>query len=190
MYEDYYNELNDLSDEEIEALRQPIMYQAPNPAVIDIGPVKVDYVNIVTPRAFSDKEPAKYSVTLIIPKTDTQDIQNINNALDAAYQKGAKKLKGNDIVVPNFNSLIMPYHDADMDKNYSNNPNYKNSYFIRASRKEELGAPNIFDEQGCFTQNRSLISSGDLVIATVTFSAYNVNARRGITCYLEELRKI
>ena len=37
----------------------------------------------------------KYSVSLIIPKSDTKTIEKIRAAIQAAYEEGQGKLKGN-----------------------------------------------------------------------------------------------
>ncbi len=42
----------------------------------------------------------KYSVSLIIPKSDTKTIEKIRAAIQAAYEEGQGKLKGNSKSVP------------------------------------------------------------------------------------------
>lgn len=42
----------------------------------------------------------KYSVSLIIPKSDTQTVEKIKAAIQAAYEEGQSKLKGNGKSVP------------------------------------------------------------------------------------------
>lgn len=42
----------------------------------------------------------KYSVSLIIPKSDTVTVNKIKAAIEAAYEEGQSKLKGNGKTVP------------------------------------------------------------------------------------------
>ena len=51
---------------------------------ITTGKVRFSYCNLFTPRAVQDGAKPKYSVTLLIPKTDKFTIQKIKTAIDAA----------------------------------------------------------------------------------------------------------
>jgi len=57
------------------------------------------YVNAWEPKSINGGTP-KYSVSLIIPKSDTKTVEKINAAIKAAYEEGAGKLKGNGKSVP------------------------------------------------------------------------------------------
>ena len=72
-----------------------------------INPTKVitgvktrwSYVNAWEPKSINGGVP-KYSVSLIIPKSDTKTIEKIQAAIQAAYDEGQGKLKGNGKSVP------------------------------------------------------------------------------------------
>ena len=57
------------------------------PTSVTTGRVRLSYVNVFQPREdMSGRK--KYSVTLLIPKTDTATVQRINDAIEAAKKKG------------------------------------------------------------------------------------------------------
>lgn len=51
---------------------------------ITTGRVRFSYVNAFTPRAAQEGAQLKYSVTLLIPKTDKNTIAKIKAAIEAA----------------------------------------------------------------------------------------------------------
>lgn len=57
------------------------------------------YANVWEPKSINGGTP-KYSVSLIIPKSDTKTVKKIEAAIRAAYEEGEGKLKGNGRVVP------------------------------------------------------------------------------------------
>lgn len=54
------------------------------------------YVNAWEAKSINGGAP-KFSVSLIIPKSDTRTIEKIQAAIQAAYEEGQGKLKGNGI---------------------------------------------------------------------------------------------
>ena len=50
------------------------------------------YANVWEPKSINGGAP-KYSVSLIIPKSDTKTIEKIKAAIEAAYKEGEAKLK-------------------------------------------------------------------------------------------------
>ena len=74
------------------------------------GEVRLSYVNLDKPRQpQGGVGDAKYSATLLIPKTDTATIADFRAAIQAAAQIGAGTLWGG-IIPPNLDSII---HDGD-----------------------------------------------------------------------------
>ena len=54
---------------------------------ITTGKVRFSYCNLFTPRAAQEGAMPKYSVTLLIPKSDKATIQKIKAAMDEAKSK-------------------------------------------------------------------------------------------------------
>ena len=63
-----------------------------NPMKVITGPdTRWSYCNVHEPKSINGGTP-KYSVSLIVPKTDTKTVAKIKAAIEAAYQEGAGKL--------------------------------------------------------------------------------------------------
>ena len=58
------------------------------------GEVRLSYANLTAPRAAQDGGEPKYSVTLLIPKTDTATKADIDASMKAAYEDGVSKKWG------------------------------------------------------------------------------------------------
>ena len=82
---------------------------ANNPTKVITGPnTRWSYANVWTPKAINGGEP-KYSVSLIIPKSDKKTIAKIEAAIEAAYHEGEAKLKAYaDSYFVNANSTTAP----------------------------------------------------------------------------------
>ena len=72
------------------------------------------YANVWDPKSINGVAP-KYSVTLIIPKSDTATVEKIKAAIQAAYEEGESKLKGNGKTVPALSVLKTPLRDGDLE---------------------------------------------------------------------------
>ena len=56
------------------------------------------YANVWDPKSINGGAP-KYSVSLIIPKSDTATVNKIKAAIQSAYEEGESKLKGNSLTI-------------------------------------------------------------------------------------------
>ena len=71
-----------------------------NPMKVITGPdTRWSYANVWEAKSINGGTP-KFSVSLIIPKSDTRTIAKIKAAIEAAYREGEAKLKGNGRSVP------------------------------------------------------------------------------------------
>ena len=156
-----------------------------NPMKVITGPnTRWSYVNAWEPKSINGGTP-KYSVSLIIPKSDTKTLEKIKAALDAAYHEGEAKLRGNGKSVPPMTSLKLPLRDGDTER--PDDEAYRNSYFINANA---TNAPGIVDADRNEILTRSEVYSGVYGRASVTFYAFNSNGNRGIACGLNNLQKL
>ena len=65
------------------------------------------YANVWDAKSTNGGAP-KYSVSLIIPKSDTVTLKKIQAAIQAAYEEGESKLKGNGKIVPPLDTIKTP----------------------------------------------------------------------------------
>ena len=156
-----------------------------NPTKVITGPnTTFSYLNCWDPKAIQGGTP-KFSVSLIIPKSDVKTIEKIKSAIQAAYEEGQSKLKGNGKSVPSLSTLKTPLRDGDLER--PDDEAYKNSYFINANSGT---APGIVDADRNPIIDRSEMYSGVKGRASINLYAYNVNGNRGIACGLNNLQKI
>jgi hypothetical protein len=156
-----------------------------NPTKVITGPsTTFSYLNCWDPKAIQGGTP-KFSVSLIIPKSDTKTIAKIKAAIQAAYEEGQSKLKGNGKSVPALSTLKTPLRDGDLER--PDDEAYKNSYFINANSGT---APGVVDADRNPIIDRSEMYSGVQGRASINLYAYNVNGNRGIACGLNNLQKI
>lgn len=161
------------------------MTKTVNPLKVVTGPdTRWSYVNAWEPKSINGGTP-KYSVSLIIPKSDTKTIAKIKAAIEAAYHEGEGKLKGNGRTVPPLATLKTPLRDGDVER--PDDPTYANAYFMNANNSS---APGIVDADRQPIIERSEIYSGVYGRASVNFYAFNTNGNKGIACSLNNLQKI
>jgi len=156
-----------------------------NPMKVITGPeTRWSYANCWEPKAINDGTP-KYSVSLIIPKSDKKTVAKVKAAIEAAYRDGEAKLKGNGKSVPQLSSLKTPLRDGDIER--PDDPAYEDAYFINAN---SATAPGIVDADCQPIISRSEVYSGVYGRASINFYAFNSNGNKGIACGLNNLQKI
>ena len=156
-----------------------------NPMKVITGPdTRWSYANVWEPKSINGGTP-KYSVSLIIPKSDTKTIAKIEAAIEAAYKEGEAKLKGNGKSVPALSVIKTPLRDGDMER--PDDPAYANSYFVNANA---TSAPGIVDADRNPILTRSEVYSGVYGRASISFYAFNSSGNKGIACGLNNLQKI
>ena len=142
------------------------------------------YANVWEPKSINGGTP-KYSVSLIIPKSDTKTIEKIKAAIQAAYEEGESKLKGNGKTVPALSVLKTPLRDGDLER--PDDEAYANSYFVNANSGT---APGIVDADRQPIIDHSEVYSGVYGRASINFYAFNSNGNKGIACGLNNLQKM
>ena len=156
-----------------------------NPMKVITGPdTRWSYANVWEPKSINGGTP-KYSVSLIIPKSDTKTVAKIKAAIEAAYQEGQAKLKGNSKSVPPLAAIKTPLRDGDIER--PDDPAYANAYFINAN---SATAPGIVDADRNPVLTRSEVYSGVYGRASINLYAFNSNGNKGIACGLNNLQLI
>jgi hypothetical protein len=156
-----------------------------NPMKVITGPeTRWSYANVWEARSINDGTP-KFSVSLIIPKSDTRTLNKIKAAIEAAYKEGEAKLKGNGRSVPALSAIKTPLRDGDLER--PDDEAYADSYFVNAN---SATAPGIVDANLDPILERSEVYSGVYGRASINFYAFNSNGNKGIACGLNNLQKI
>jgi hypothetical protein len=144
------------------------------------GIVRLSYANVWEPKSINGGA-EKYSVSLIIPKSDTKTLFAINAAVDAAIKESAGKFGGK---IPNKAALKLPLRDGDVERD---DEAYKNAFFVNANSKV---APQVVDVDCNAILDKTEVYSGVYARVSLTFYAFNSNGNRGIACGLGNIQKI
>lgn len=145
---------------------------------------RFSYLNAWEPKSINGGTP-KYSGSLIISKNDVKTLADVRAAIQAAYEEGQAKLRGNGKTVPALSVLKTPLRDGDLER--PDDPAYANAYFINAN---SATAPGIVDADCNPILERSEIYSGIYGRASITFYAFNSNGNKGIACGLNNIQKL
>lgn len=160
-----------------------------NPTTITIGEVRFSYANVFQPQAPANNPQAepKYSVTILVPKTNGAAKAAIDGAINAAIEAGVSaKWNG---VRPPVPSICV--HDGDGARPSDGQPfgqECKGHWVFTASAKADR-PPFVVDAQVQKIINPADVYSGCYGNVNVTFFAYNSAGKKGIGCGLNGLQK-
>ena len=149
-----------------------------NPTKV-IVPCRVCYFHSWEPDSVNGGDP-KYSVSAIIPKSDTKTINAIKAAVEQAKKDSISKWGGK---IPT--NLKLPLRDGDIDR--PDDEAYANSYFFNANSRQ---APQVVDSHVQPILDQSEVYSGCYGKISVTFYGYNSNGNRGIAAGLGNIQKL
>ena len=162
------------------------MSKTVNPTKVITGKHTImSYLNVNEPKVPLGGGTPKYSVSLIIPKSDTITVEKIRAAIRAAYEEGQSKLKGSSKFVPDLEDIKTPLRDGDKDR--KGDEAYKNSWFVNANSTTK---PGVVDADRNPILDSSELYSGIIGRASINFYAFNSNGNKGIACGLNNLQKL
>lgn len=145
---------------------------------VTTGEVRLSYVNLFQPRAAQQGQEPKYSVTILLPKSDTATKQRIDAAIQAAYEKGVnEKWSG---ARPPLKSVI---HDGDGVRPSGEpfGPECEGHWVFTASSKQK---PEVVDLQLNPIIDQSAVYSGVYGRVNINFYPYNNSGNRGVAAGL------
>lgn len=143
------------------------------------GKVRFSYAHVFTPQASQEGGTPKYSVSIIIPKSDKETIEKINKAIEQAKEENKAVWGG---TIPK--GLKGGLRDGDEEKD---DPAYANSYFINANSSQK---PGVVDADLNAILDASEFYSGCFGRASISFFAYNSNGSKGVGCGLNNVQKL
>jgi hypothetical protein len=155
-----------------------------NPVKVITGICRLSYANIWTPKSVNGGAP-KFSTSVLIPKSDLTTVNKIKNAIQAAYNEGQGKLKGNGKSVPPLASIKTPLRDGDTER--PDDEAYAGHWFVNANSSVAPGVINI-DRQPIL--DTSQIYSGVYARVSLSFYAYNSSGNKGVACGLQNIQKV
>lgn len=146
------------------------------------GLVRFSYVNIFRSRAFREGQDAKYSICLLIPKSDKVTLKKIQAAIDEATQDGVSSKWGGKMP----KNLHLPLRDGDEER-ADEAPEYEGMYFLNANSNQK---PGIVDKDRNEILDPDEVYSGCWGRASINFFPYDSNGNRGVGVGLNNIQKI
>jgi hypothetical protein len=150
-----------------------------NKIKIVTGKVRFSYANVFVPKAGMDGGTPKYSVSILIPKSDKEGVAKLQKAFEECKATNAAFFGGS---VPKM--LKGGLRDGDVEKE---DEAYAGHYFINANSAQK---PDIVDANREALYDTSDFYSGCYGRASVTFYPYNAAGSKGIACGLNNLQKL
>jgi hypothetical protein len=144
------------------------------------GKVRFSYLHVWEPTSIDESSDKKYSVSLIIPKSDKATIAKIQKAIENAAELGKGKWGGK---IPA--KLKTPLRDGDVDR--PDDAAYANAWFINASCKSK---PGVVDANLNAVLQQDEVYSGCYGRASINFYAYDAKGNKGIAAGLNNLQKL
>lgn len=158
---------------------------ATKPTQIVTGKVRLSYAHLFKPYAHNPGQEPKYSVTILVSKTDTVTKAGIDRAIEAAKQEGMTSKWGGQMPPV----VKTPVHDG--DKTRQNGQPFgdecKGCWVINASSKQ---APAVVDQAVQPILDQSEVYSGMYARVSINFFAYNSNGNNGIGAGLNNVQKL
>lgn len=163
--------------------------QTMNNTKVVTGKVRFSFANAFEPRAFGEGQTAKYSIMLLIPKSDIGTVDRCKKAIDAAAQKGLSTKFGGKLPPVLKTTLKDADKDADQDGElFKDKWDYtEGHYIINVSSKNQ---PQVVDANLNPIINPVEFYSGCYGRASINFFAYNNNGNKGISAGLNNLQKL
>ena len=146
---------------------------------VTTGKVRLSYAHLFEPHGMEGQEP-KYSVSVIIPKTDKETLRAIKEATELAKKNGASKWNGKIPAV-----LKTPLRDGDEER--PDDEAYAGCYFLNASSKNK---PGVVDQNVQPIMDSTEVYSGCYARLTLNFYAYNASGNKGIAAGLGNVQKL
>ena len=154
---------------------------------VNVGECRLSYCRLFTPEAVAAGAEKKYSVSVIIPKSNTKLVAEVKRAINAALQMGMASTFGGKMP----QNWRNPLRDGDLEK--GDDEAYAGSYFINATSKTKPGVVKRVKING---QNRLVevvdeqdIYSGCYGFVSINFFPYNNAGNKGIGAGLNNVLK-
>jgi hypothetical protein len=152
-----------------------------NTTKVITGKVRLSYAHLFEPAETPSGE-EKYSVMLLIPKSDKETVGKIKAAQKAAAEAGRQKFGGK---IPQ--GLKLNLRDGDEEMDTDERPEFKGVYFMNVSSKTR---PGVVDAHLQPILDGSEVYSGCYAKASINFFAYNTAGNKGVSAGLNNIQKI
>lgn len=150
---------------------------------VRLGEVRFSYTAVFQPKKNDDGTPSKYGVCIIIPKEDTETVNLVKEAIDAAKQRGKHEKWGGKIPA-NVKSCL---RDGDIDR--EDDEAFAGCYFLNASSRNKPGVKVLEDGVVSDALDEEDFYSGCYGAVTLDFFPYESSGNKGVGAGLNNVIK-
>ena len=150
---------------------------------VRLGEVRFSYTEVFQPKKNDDGTPSKYGVCIIIPKEDTETVNLVKEAIDAAKQRGKLEKWGGKIPA-NVKSCL---RDGDIDR--EDDEAFAGCYFLNASSRNKPGVKLLEDGVVSDALDDEDFYSGCYGAVTLDFFPYESSGNKGVGAGLNNVIK-
>lgn len=149
------------------------------------GKVRFSFVHVAEPQEPQGGGDPKYSITLLIPKSDTATMGKIHQAIQEARDNFCKRNGANALPAKPAHTL----HDGDGQRPSGDDfgPECRGCWVISASSKQR---PIVVDEFGNESNDPQTVYSGCYGRASINFFGYSRNGKKGVSAGLLAVKKL
>lgn len=152
-----------------------------NPCTVITGVCRLSFEHVWKPSKMDEDSQAKYSASILIPKTDATTLQKVRAAQEASIKGGiTSKWEGKKPV-----KLKLPLRDGDEER--PDDPNYAGCYFLNATSSLK---PGIVDMARQEITDEGLVYSGCYCRFALNFYPFSVRGNKGVAAGLNCIQKV
>ena len=150
-----------------------------------VGPVRFSYLHVFEPYTFEEGKEARYSATLLIPKTDKALVEQVKKAIQDAYNAAVTEKWGGKKPPMDKATCLRDGDDPNSDGE-DRGESFHGCYFLNAKSRQQ---PGVVDKSRQPIINSEEFYSGCWGYASIAFSGFDNNGNKGISCFLNNLMK-
>jgi hypothetical protein len=159
------------------------MAEVKTPTKVITGPARLSYAHVWEPAAIGDSAEKKYSVALLIPKSDPKTVDAIYAAVE--YLEAEFKAKNKGKLPAKWKT---PVRDGDEEK--PDDPAYAGHYFFNAVSKNKPQIVKAMAGKLVEITDEDEVYSGCYARVSVNFYTFDVNGNKGIAAGLNNILKV
>lgn len=152
-----------------------------SPTRVVTGKVRLSYVHLFEPYTNDPEKEARYSVTILIPKSDKTTLAKIKEAQRVAIEEGKAKTFGGRIPANLKNTL----HDGDEEADLERNPEYAGHYYMAMSSKTR---PGVVDQDLNAILDSTQVYSGCYARVSINAFPYSNSGNKGVSFGLNNVQ--
>lgn len=159
------------------------MATTPSKTKVITGRCRLSYVHVFEPFSADPDQPEKYSVVVMVPKSDTATLKKLKAAQKAALENGVSSKFGGRLP-KEWHSTIKDGDDEDV---LEKNPEYEGYWVFSASAKTK---PGIVDRAKNEIEDSTEVYSGCFARVSLNAFPYNNKGNKGVSFGLNHIQKL